>query len=144
MMYCYGHPDMAKQKQDDQNEHTFSNYVRIRDVVQKTYHRRWTIGKSGERGSGISVLPARHDDDDDIIIRLDQIIIKVPEIGIMVRAFAKGPGNLGSIPSRVTLKTQKMVFDATLLITQHYKVRIKSKVEQSRERSSTLPSTLVW
>ena len=25
----------------------------------------WTIGKSGERGSGISVLPARHDDDDD-------------------------------------------------------------------------------
>ena len=26
--------------------------------------RLWTIGKSGERGSGISVLPARHDDDD--------------------------------------------------------------------------------
>ena len=26
---------------------------------------RWTIGRSGERGSGISVLPARHDDDDD-------------------------------------------------------------------------------
>ena len=26
---------------------------------------RWTIGKSGERGSGISVLPARDDDDDD-------------------------------------------------------------------------------
>ena len=23
------------------------------------------IGKSGERGSGISMLPARHDDDDD-------------------------------------------------------------------------------
>ena len=54
---------MAEQKQDDQ--HTFSNYVRIRDVVQKTCQRRWTIGKSGERGSGISVLPARHDDDDD-------------------------------------------------------------------------------
>ena len=44
---------------------TFSNYVKIRDVVQKTCQRRWTIGKSGERGSGISVLPARHDDDDD-------------------------------------------------------------------------------
>ena len=27
---------------------------------------RWTIGRSGERGSGISVLPARYDDDDDI------------------------------------------------------------------------------
>ena len=56
---------MAVQKQDDQHEHAFSNYVRIRDVVQKTCLRRWTIGKSGERGSGISVLPARHDDDDD-------------------------------------------------------------------------------
>ena len=31
--------------------------------------RRWTIGKSGERGSGISVLPARHDDNyDDVQI----------------------------------------------------------------------------
>ena len=26
------------------------------------------IGRSGERGSGISVLPARYDDDDDIYI----------------------------------------------------------------------------
>ena len=56
---------MAVQKQDDQHEHTFSNYVRMQDVVQKTCQRRWTIGKSGERRSGISVLPARHDDDDD-------------------------------------------------------------------------------
>ena len=31
----------------------------------KTYLGRWTIGRSGERGSGISVLPARYDDDDD-------------------------------------------------------------------------------
>ena len=31
-----------------------------------------------------------------------------------------------------------MVLDAALLSTQHYKVRIKGKVEQSRERSSTL------
>ena len=46
-------------------KHTFSNYVKIRDVVQKACQRRWTIGKSGERGSGISELPARHDDDDD-------------------------------------------------------------------------------
>ena len=54
---------MAEQKQDNQLEHTFSNYVRIRDIVQKTWQRRWTIGRSGERGSGISVLPVRHDDD---------------------------------------------------------------------------------
>ena len=64
-MYSYGPPHMAVQKQDDQHEHTFSSYVRIRDVVLKTCLRRWTIGKSGERRSGISVLPARHDDDDD-------------------------------------------------------------------------------
>ena len=43
---------------------TFSSYVRIRDVVLKTCLGRWTIGRSGERGSGISVLPARHDDDE--------------------------------------------------------------------------------
>ena len=31
--------------------------------------------------------------------------------------------------------------DASLLNTQHYKVGIKGKVEQSRERSSVLPYT---
>ena len=64
-MYSYGPPHMAVQKQDDQHEHTFSSYVRIRDVVLKTCLGRWTIRRSGERGSWISVLPARHDDDDD-------------------------------------------------------------------------------
>ena len=58
---------MAMQKQDDQHEHTFSSYVRIRDVLLKTYLGRWTIGRSGERGSGISVLPAWYDDNDDDI-----------------------------------------------------------------------------
>ena len=37
--------------------------VRIREVALKTCQRRWTIGKSGERGSGISVLVARQDDE---------------------------------------------------------------------------------
>ena len=32
-----------------------------------------------------------------------------------------------------------MVFDASFLNTQHYKVWIKGKVKQSRERSSALP-----
>ena len=58
-------PHMAKQKQDDQLEHTYSSCVRILDVALKTCQRRWTIGRSGERGSGIFVLTARHDDDDD-------------------------------------------------------------------------------
>ena len=55
-------PNMAVLKQYDQHENTFINYVRIQDVVLKTCLRRWTIGKSGERGSRIFVLPARHDD----------------------------------------------------------------------------------
>ena len=61
----YGPPHMANQKQDDQLEHTYSSYVRIWDVALKTCQRRWMIGRSGERGSGISVLAAWHDDDDD-------------------------------------------------------------------------------
>ena len=61
----------------------------------------------------------------------------------MVRVFAYKPGDLGSIPDRVIAKIQKMVLDATLLNTQHYKVRIKGKVEQSREKSSALLYTLV-
>ena len=56
---------------------------------------------------------------------------------------ANGLGDWGSIPGWVIPKTQKMVLDATLLNTQHYKVGIKGKVEQSREKSSTLPYTSV-
>ena len=52
---------MAGQKQDDQLEHTYSSSVRIRDAALKTCQRRLTIGRSGERGSGISVLAAQHD-----------------------------------------------------------------------------------
>ena len=37
-----------------------------------------------------------------------------------------------------------MVLDAALFNTQHYKVRIKGKVEQYREKSSALPYTLVF
>ena len=40
-------------------------------------------------------------------------------------------------------RLKKWYYDATLLNTQHYKVRIKGKVEQSGEKSSTLPYTLV-
>ena len=47
----------------DSYAYTFSSYVRLRDVVLKTCLGRWTIGRSRERGSGISVLPARYDDD---------------------------------------------------------------------------------
>ena len=62
-------------------------------------------------------------------------------IGLMGRVFANGPGDLGSVPGHVIPKTLKMVLDTSLLNTQQYKVRIKGKVEQSRERSSALPNT---
>ena len=60
-------PHMAEQKQDDQLEPTYCSCVRIRDVALNTCQRGWTIGRSGERGPEISVLPAWHDDDDDDI-----------------------------------------------------------------------------
>ena len=50
-------------------------------------------------------------------------------------------GDWGSIPGQVIPKTQKMILDAALLNTQHYKVSIKGKVEQSREWSVILPYT---
>ena len=64
-------PHMAGQKQGEQLEHTYSSYVRIRDVALKTCQRRWTIGRCGERGSGISVLAVRHNDDDMLQERCD-------------------------------------------------------------------------
>ena len=38
---------------------TYSSYVRIQDVTLKTCQRRWTIGRSGERGQGYPCW--RHD-----------------------------------------------------------------------------------
>ena len=61
----------------------------------------------------------------------------------MVRVFTNGVGDCGSIPGRVLPKTQKMVLDAALINTQHYKVCIKGKVEQSKEWSCALPYTFV-
>ena len=49
---------------DEQRQDTSS--VPIQDVARKTYRKQWTIGRGGERGSRISVLIVRHDDDDDI------------------------------------------------------------------------------
>ena len=62
MYYC-GPLHMYKQKQDDQPKPTCNSSVPLRDVAPKTYRKQWTIGRGGERGSGISVLMARHDDD---------------------------------------------------------------------------------
>ena len=60
----------------------------------------------------------------------------------MGRVFANILGDLGSIPGCVIPKSIKIVLDPSLLNTQQYKVCIKGKVEQSRERSSALPYTV--
>ena len=57
-------------------------------------------------------------------------------IGLIV--FANGLGDQSSILGRIIPKTQKMVLDSSLLSKQSYKIRIKGKVEQSREWSSAL------
>ena len=64
-------------------------------------------------------------------------------IGLKSTVFTNGPADQDSIPGWVIPKTQKMVLDAALLSTQHYKVRIKEKVKQSCKWSSTLPFTSV-
>ena len=56
---------------------------------------------------------------------------------------ANGLRDRGSVLGRVIPKTPKMVFDAALFNTQHYKVMITGKVEKSWEWSSTIPYTSV-
>ena len=70
-------------------------------------------------------------------------MLDVRLISLVVRVFANDPVDRGSILGRVIPKTQNVVLDATLLYTQHYKVRIKGKVEQPRERSNAIPYTSV-
>ena len=59
---------------------TYSSYVRIWDVALKTCQRRWMIGRSGERGSGIFVLVAWHDDEK--IFYNYSCIISIPKFGL--------------------------------------------------------------
>ena len=58
------------------------------------------------------------------------------------RIFTVCPGDLGSIPGRVIPKTQKMVLDAALLNTQHYKARIE--VKWSNPGKGVAPSPTPW
>ena len=75
-MYSCGPLLVDEQRQDDQLEPTYSSSVPIRDVAQKTYRKQWMIGRSGERGSVISVLIAGHDDDIDVVL-LEHLLVKL-------------------------------------------------------------------
>ena len=72
--YSCGPRHMAEQRQDVQLETTFSSFVLIRDVALRICRKQWTIGRCGERGSGISVLIARRDDDKDHVWYFNYII----------------------------------------------------------------------
>ena len=61
----------------------------------------------------------------------------------MSRVFVNSQGDWGSVPGRVIPKTQKIVPNVSLLNTQDCKVRIKTKVEQSKELSRAFPYTSV-
>ena len=68
---------------------TTSSNVRIRDLALKTCQRRWLIGRSGERGSGVSVLAARHDDDDNNITYMTWYAIKSNQPNPILYGFEK-------------------------------------------------------
>ena len=65
-------------------------------------------------------------------------ITRIPAviIGLVVRVFANGQGDLGSIPGHVIPNSLKMVLDAAL----QYKVRNKGKVEQSGKSVALSPT----
>ena len=76
-MYSCGPLHMDEQRLDVQLEPTYNSSVPIRDVDRRICRKQWTIGRSGERASGISVLIARHDDDDGDIYMYAYIYIYI-------------------------------------------------------------------
>ena len=56
--------------------------------------------------------------------------------------FVNVVGEWGSIPGRVIPKILKMVLDTSLLKTQHHKIHIEGRVEQSRK--GVVPSPTPW
>ena len=84
VIYSCGPLHMDEKRQDVQLEPTYSSSVPIQDVALRICRKQWTIGRCGEKGSGISVLIARHHDDaaaddDDIHIVIKQIPTKALE-----------------------------------------------------------------
>ena len=76
VMYSYGPPHMTEKKQDDQLEHTYIQQL-YGDTGCSPEDQPKTMndGEKWERGSEISMLAARHHDDDDITSERMRIII---------------------------------------------------------------------
>ena len=75
-----------------------------------------------------------------VFLEYSQLNYFVRPIGIMIRVFTNGVGVWGSIPRRVIQKTGTWYrLDTALLNTQHYKLRIKSKLSNPRKAPSLAP-----
>ena len=131
-MYSYGSPHTAVQKQDDQHERTFSSYVRIQVVVLKTCLGRWTIGRSGERGSGISVLPARYDDDDDDDSRGKNSsitsFVHIPEFDMKRLTKAEWRINRNHVNIRIKGKTIVWILQVIQILPVFLYIKIKIQI----------------
>ena len=64
---------MDEQRQDDQLEPTYNSSESIQHEALKTYQKRWTIEKGVGRGSGISVLMVR--DDDEVCLKRESPVL---------------------------------------------------------------------
>ena len=61
------------------------------------------IGRSGERGSGISVVAARHDDDDDICIYIFQSVSTGLSMGLPIYIYISDCSNLAFYHSSIII-----------------------------------------
>ena len=68
------------------------------------------------------------------------IVYTHTRVYIMVRVFANGLGDWGSIPGWVIPKIQQKVLDATLLNTKHYELWIKGKVDNPWKGAAPFPT----
>ena len=55
---------ITEQRLDNQLEPIYNSSVPIQDVAWRTCREQWMIEMGGKRGSGRSVLAARHDDEE--------------------------------------------------------------------------------
>ena len=63
-IYSCGPLHMDEQRQEDQPKPIYNSSVPIQDIALKTFWEQCMIETDGERGSGRSVLAARHGDDE--------------------------------------------------------------------------------
>ena len=94
--------------------------MRIRDLALKTCQRRWTIGRSGERGSGISVLAARHDDDDDdddvFLVKGEFMVLKHTDFSLKKMFYVNQPVKKVMLTAYWTNKPNHYLFIATIFL----------------------------